>query len=1047
MTGTFGGLNSYYAPQDPLLPRELEYGPSFIDTGACLCSLRLADESDGVGNGDAVNNTDATEAQGNAGEEDNGDATQSDQGDDSDEDDNNSRGKFRIRKRVDNDPPRWQCIGNQTQSVYEVTTGKWFQSVKERPSSDMQQPIYWGGSSPDTSNKTYRWDPNQKSLVVAGDNDFSTYDQACTGVNHTTFSTAFYAAYAEIQADEVPVSAAPCWRPGAVPLQIQNASDWNARGCTNNTVNSLPQYCPPITACEVARLSGSICSLDGKGVSMGPFEPIVCQKGHYCPAEEHGRSTLDCPPGHYCQPGAPTPTPCAVGSYCPAKSARQIYLVPLAIVVVFDMLIVMALIWYTINKRFRNRRESHGQSKPKGNSGFSTTMTGYKELPDDADTDHDHEMMPMDPSYMPHRSETWGFQAMLNMPIPVSSNISSYDVGLSPELRAFVDSMRKATDASQFGLSFSYDDLRFHPKKAPKPILQNVTGSIERGSLTAVMGGSGAGKSTFVNVLMGKTTNTGGTVTVNNVPGKIKRYKKLIGYVPQDDIVLPELTVYENILHSARIRLPRSWKDPEIRAHVASVVDCLELSHVRDSLVGSVGKPVISGGQRKRVSIGMELAAAPMAIFLDEPTSGLDATSASSIMRTLKAIARLGISVIVIIHQPRMEIFEMLDELILLGNGQIIYEGKGRDVQDYFQAMGFHFPEHANVGDVVTDIITGNGRIYKQGGDVSKEALIASWASSHQSASIKLKHASSSISDRASIKRTTIIQRELLKQRGAPRIKQLWLCLRRAVLQQWRTKSTFLFELALASLAGILLGLAQNSKEGILFKGIYNAPYDILSVATDYQSVPQFALLMAIAIGLVSGAPGVKVFSEEMLLYRREAEAGHSRISYFLAKNISVVPRMLFACLHFTTLILVLTAPVMSWGVAFITNLVYFYCIYGLASAVSMVVKREDAPLFATMISLIVGILCGAAPPLSKVKTWHVEWLWRLSPGTWLAEIYFGQNVEPFRYLYDVDLAAALTGFGLHRSLGTNLAVLFAIGTVYRVVAYGGLLAGTQLRV
>jgi hypothetical protein len=190
-------------------------------------------------------------------------------------------------------------------------------------------------------------------------------------------------------------------------------------------------------------------------------------------------------------------------------------------------------------------------------------------------------------------------------------------------------------------------------------------------------------------------------------------------------------------------------------------------------------------------------------------------------------------------------------------------------------------------------------------------------------------------SDRASIKKTTTIQRELLKQRGAPRAKQLWLCLRRAVLQQWRTKSTFWFEMGLASLSGILLGLAQNSKHGILFKGIYNSPYDILSVATDYQSVPQLALLMAIAIGLVSGAPGVKVFSEEMLLYRREAEAGHSRIAYFLAKNLSVLPRMVFACLHFSTLILVLTAPVIPWGIAFITNLIYFYCIYGLASAVS----------------------------------------------------------------------------------------------------------------
>lgn len=98
------------------------------------------------------------------------------------------------------------------------------------------------------------------------------------------------------------------------------------------------------------------------------------------------------------------------------------------------------------------------------------------------------------------------------------------------------------------------------------------------------------------------------------------------------------------------------------------------------------------------------------------------------------------------------------------------------------------------------------------------------------------------------------------------------------------------------------------------------------------------------------------------------------------------------------------------------------------------------------MISLIVGILSGAAPPLSTVRDWGVEWLWRLSPGTWLAEIYFGQMIEPLRYLYNVDLAAAIAGFSLHE-LWTNVLVLLLIGTIYRILAFIGLLAGTRLRV
>lgn len=811
----------------------------------------------------------------------------------------------------------------------------------------------------------------------------------------------------------------------------------------NNTVNSLPQFCPPITECQISRLAGFTCVFNGKNIGMGPFEPVVCQQGHYCPTSSKGTEMLICPKGTYCQPGASTPTPCMVGSRCPEGSTYEMFLIPTIILILLDALLAIGFLFYLLRKRLWRSRQQHSNGlKRKGTMKFVGVNTGYKEIPRDSDTDHD--VPPMQATYIPNQDQWTGFEAALEYPTPQSSTLDITESGFSPQLRAFVESMRRATDGARFGLSFSYADLSFQPKGSARPILQNVTGSIDRGSLTAVMGGSGAGKSTFVNVLMGKTNNTGGAVMVNNVPGKIKKYKKLIGYVPQDDIVLPELTVFENVLHSARIRLPRSWSDVDIKAHVDSVIDCLELSHVRDSLVGSVGKPVISGGQRKRVSIGMELAAAPMAIFLDEPTSGLDATAASSIMRTLKAIARLGISVIVIIHQPRMEIFEMLDDLILLANGQIIYEGPEDEVQPFFENVGFNFPAHSNFGDVVTDIITGNGRIYKKTGDISKDALIANWTQSRQNASIKEKHASLR-SSRTSIAENNSKHRELLKKRGAPRWKQFWLCLKRAMLQQWRTKSSFIFEMALASIAGLLLGLAENSKNGVLFTGIYNAPYDVLSLATDIKSVPELALLTAIAIGLVSAAPGVKVFSEEMLLYRREAEAGHSRIAYFLAKNFCVLPRIVFGCLHFTALILILAVPIINWGFAFLANLIYFYCIYGLASCVSMVVRKEDAPLLATMISLIVGILSGAAPPLSSVQGWHMEWLWRASPGTWLAELYFGQLVEPFRYLYNVDLTASLVGFHLDAKW-FNIGILVVIGTIYRVLAYFGLLVGNRMR-
>ncbi|RBA17277.1 hypothetical protein FPRO05_02001 [Fusarium proliferatum] len=944
------GVDDAKLPQQPFLPGARPDTPSFLDTTACLCALRALPGLDKLAEAGA---------------------------------------------NFDNGQAAWQCIGNQTQGVYNITSGKWYKAKNPKGSLDLPME---DNSNPPVGGDLV-WDSKSRSLK---------------------------------------------------PLKDKNTLTVYDRDCQNNTINSLPQSCPPLEKCTVARLSGMTCSLNGTNVGMGVFEPIICQAGHYCPLEDKGMKKIRCPAGSYCQPGASTPTPCLSGSRCPEGASFERYLIPVGVLVIIDFLLLVGMFVLMFRSRWQRTSKAHAGAlkRHKTMRAVKATITGrgYKEVPED----QDNEMAPMQPGYSPYspygqnfregRTRT-GFEATLSRNSVYSSEQEQKEMEANPQLRAFVESMRRAAEATNFGLSFRYSDLVFHPKKSPRPILQNVTGSIEQGQLVAVMGGSGAGKSTFVNVLMGKTSNTGGIVAVNNTPGKMKQYKKLTGYVPQDDIVLPELTVYENIVHSARIRLPRNWSKKDVEAHVESVIDCLELSHVRDSRVGSVGKPVISGGQRKRVSIGMELAAAPMAIFLDEPTSGLDATAASSIMRTLKAIARLGISIIVIIHQPRTEIFDLFDNLILLGNGQTIYEGPQMESQTYFESMGFQFPEHSNHADVITDIITGNGREYNSAGDVSKEALISHWVKMRQSKSEEA-------FERRSIRSTMLGDtgmRQALKKRGAPYIKQGWLCLCRAMLQQYRARAALFAEMGLAVLAGALLGLANNPKNGIMFVGLFHEPYEVLSTAIDFFSAPQFALLIAIAIGLVAGAPGVKLFSEETLLYRREAEAGHSRLAYFLAKVISVFPRMALGCMHFTVPLFLLSVPIIDWGLAFLTNLVYFYCIYGLASIVSMVVRREDAPLFATMIALITGILSGSAPPLASVKDWHMEWLWRASPATWLAELYFGQLVAPFAYLFQVDIAAEATGYHLDRKW-LNIGVLVAIGTAYRLIAFAGMVLGHRLR-
>lgn len=457
-------------------------------------------------------------------------------------------------------------------------------------------------------------------------------------------------------------------------------------------------------------------------------------------------------------------------------------------------------------------------------------------------------------------------------------------------------------------------------------------------------------------------------------------------------------------------------------------MSCLQLSHVQDSLLGDPAKPVISGGQRKRVSIGIELAAAPMALFLDEPTSGLDATSASSIMMTLKALSRLGITVVTIIHQPRQEIFESLDSLLLLGAGRMIYQGRERDVQPYFEGLGFHFPDHGNPADIIGDIIAGEGQLYKKSGDTKVQSLIEYW---------KMTHQSSPYTEKVSVQETQALRRSI-QLRGAPFYWQIYICFRRSITQQIRTKSSFFFELGVGALAGFLIGLAELNNNGINFQGAFLPPYEILSSALNYSGVPEMALLVDLAIGLMASSPGVKIFGEERMVYWREAGAGHNRFSYYIGKVLSTIPRMLIAALHFTVLFLLMATPKISFSDTYLANLLYYYCIYGLASCVSMVTRREDGPLLATMISLIVGVLNGMSPSLVSASKWHMLWFWRACPGTWLAEAYFTENLTPYAYLYQIDDAASAAGYTLNQ-FRLDMVMLLCLGTAYRVVAFLGL--------
>ncbi len=204
----------------------------------------------------------------------------------------------------------------------------------------------------------------------------------------------------------------------------------------------------------------------------------------------------------------------------------------------------------------------------------------------------------------------------------------------------------------------------------------------------------------LLNVLCGRANygTTTGIVRINGEVRHIQSLASIVGFVPQDDIVHDTLTVHENLLFSALFRGDRKTSLEHLEKLVNETLRVLLLDHVRNSIVGSVEKRGISGGQRKRVNIGLEVAAEPAVIFLDEPTSGLDATSSQLIMGALAKLGHIGITTASVIHQPRYDVFCGFSLLFLLGKGgKMVYQGPPAASKRYFEMIGFDMQPTENV--------------------------------------------------------------------------------------------------------------------------------------------------------------------------------------------------------------------------------------------------------------------------------------------------------------------------------------------------------------
>jgi len=261
---------------------------------------------------------------------------------------------------------------------------------------------------------------------------------------------------------------------------------------------------------------------------------------------------------------------------------------------------------------------------------------------------------------------------------------------------------RLKTDAAPNEIYLEWNDLNMKviskDKTIEKMILSNVSGSVKSGECLAIIGASGAGKTTLLNYLSrkieSKTLEVTGEVLLNKTQIDNDKFALISSYVMQDDILEETMTPLEIIMFTAKLKLNLPTKEIEYR--VKKMINDLNLNKCQNTAVGGKLIRGISGGERKRTSIAVELITDPKIIFLDEPTTGLDSYNAFEVINMLKNLSKKGKLVLFTIHQPCSEIFDKLDSLFILGSGKTIYFGPKERAAECFKYYGLEMPLNYN---------------------------------------------------------------------------------------------------------------------------------------------------------------------------------------------------------------------------------------------------------------------------------------------------------------------------------------------------------------